>query len=204
MKKLLLVLVVMALLASIAYAESEINFCGISWLENETNTINTLVKKGFIREGMTGIMFTDDNPTYPLVDETGFVSPDYVTGLEDVSFQIKLDKLAKGRIAGYPVKNISLSFAYDGEYHLIAAEVEFINATYEELLGKIASVYGDPAVNGTEEGITSNVWTGDNQSAIILYTQSEGLSFTLMYGRLDAKEILQNCLNYSSDDVSGL
>ena len=55
-----------------------------------------------------------------------------------------------------------------------------------------------------DESIESNLWRGDNNSAVALYTESDGFNYVLIYGRTDAEEILSNCSLYDPNDVSGL
>ena len=135
--------------------------------------------------------------------DTDLVSPDKATGADEVTLTI--DIAAKGKIAGYPVNDLILTFAYDGEYKLIAVRVELIKGDYDDLKAKLNKVYGEGEHKETEEGIWSTVWKGDNNSAVVLYTLNGGIDYTLMYGRLDAADILQNCLAPADpDDVSGL
>lgn len=64
----------------------------------------------------------------------------------------------KGKIAGYPIKDLILTFAYDGEYKLIAVKVELIKGNYDDLKTKLTKVYGEGEHKETEEGIWSTVW----------------------------------------------
>ena len=91
--------------------------------------------------------------TYLIVDDTEFVSPDKVTGADDVTFAIDLSGEVKGKIAGYPIKDLILTFAYDGEYKLIAVKVELIKGNYDDLKTKLTKVYGEGEHKETEEGI---------------------------------------------------
>lgn len=204
--KRIVMLVLSFLVISVASAENtgEITFQSIPWLSNETIVNQSLTENGYLRDG-TRISLSHDRSTYLLMDDMNFVTPDRVMWADDVTFVSDLDGIEKNRIAGYPVKDLILTFAYNGEYKLIAARVELINGNYEDLKAKLTKVYGEAETKGTEEGIWSTVWKGENNSAVVLYTQSDGSSYTLMYGRLDATEILQNCLAPADpDDVSGL
>ena len=82
--------------------------------------------------------------------------------------------------------------------------VKLINADYESLKEKLVKKYGEGERLYDEEGLESFVWKGDNESCIVLFTKSEGIDYELVYGRLDAEEILANCLVSDPDDVSGL
>ncbi len=205
MKKIITLLLGIMIIANCiyAYAESEITFLGVSWLSNEIETIQQYNDKGYICFGVTNASFTKENSTY-IEDEGGFYSPVQITGRDEVCYSMNLSGLTKGKIAGYAVKRIIPTFAYDGEYKLISVKVELFNADYYDIKAKLMRVYGDGEQKVTEEGIESIVWKGSNYSAIVLYTQSEGIDFTLIYGRLDATKIINNCLQPDSEDISGL
>lgn len=204
MKKLISILLATLFLFSFALAESEITFQTIPWLSDDVSTFQLLEEAGFVRNGVSSLIFKKDDPIYIVVDDMGFSSPDQVSGAEDVTFSVDLDCSVKGKIGGWPVKDLVLTFAYDGSYKLIAVKVDLINASYDDLRGKLNRVYGDGELTTTEEGIDSIVWKGENRSAVVLYTQSEGQNYTLIYGRLDAAEILSKCLETTNDDISGL
>ena len=40
--------------------------------------------------------------------------------------EVDLENSVKGRIAGCPVHNLEMSFAYDGEYKLISVKIELV------------------------------------------------------------------------------
>lgn len=204
MRKITGIIIAVLLIFGIASAEVELTFNSVPWLSDEETVYQTLSEAGFLRDGK-GINAPRGEYTYLIVDDTEFVSPDRIMGADEVTYTVDLAGDIKGKIAGYPVKDLILTFAYDGEYKLIAVKVELIKATYNDLKAKLSKVYGEGEHKETEEGIWSTVWKGVNNSAIILYTQSEGFDFTLMYGRLDAADILSQCLAAPSpDDVSGL
>ena len=203
MRRIVGFVIFVLLVFEIAAAEGDITFCNIPWLSDEATVIQTLTEAGLKRDGKGGVVSPDY--AYIIVDDTGFVSPDRSTGADDVTYAIDLSGEVKGKIGGYPVKNLILTFAYDGEYKLISVKVELIRGNYVDLKAKLIKVYGEAETIETDEGIWSTVWKGDNNSAVVLYTQSEGNSFTLMYGRLDTTEILQKCMVPADpDNVSGL
>lgn len=204
MKKIICCIVALLYITGFAYAETDITFANIPWLANDSEVFQSLSEAGMIREGETGLSFTNNNPIYIIADDNGFITPDRIAGLELVSFSADLSGKVKGKIAGYPIKKISLSFAYDGEYRLIAVEIELIKASYTDIKTKLTKKYGEGEAKETEEGNTSVVWRGENNSGIILFSQDGGLSYSLVYGRLDAEELLHNCLNSDSDDLTGL
>ena len=202
MRKLFCIVISILLMFSIASAEEEITFYNIPWLSNEATVIQTLTEAELVRDGRDDVTSQDDN-RYLIVDDAGFVLPNKVTGADEVNFTI--DIAAKGKIAGYLIKDLVLTFAYDGEYKLISVKVELIKANYDDLKSKLIKVYGEAETKETKEGIWSTVWKGDNNSAVLLYSDNEGLDYTLMYGRIDAADIIQNCLApVDPDDVSGL
>lgn len=203
-KRIFLAVIMMVFLYSIAFADSEITFQGVSWLSDDAHALEMLIDSGFAREGISISQMTDDNPEYIVYNEFEFYTPDRIVELDDTAFCIDLQRVSKGKLAGHPVKTIKMSFAYDGVYKLISVKVDLINASYDELKTKLNSVYGDGEQTITDEGVESIIWKGANNTGVLLYTQSEGLDYTLMYGRLDAEEILSNCLKTDPDDVSGL
>ena len=206
MKRLLGFVFTVMLVVSFASAEkvTEISFQNIPWLSNDVSVAHILTEAGLLRNEVE-FVFSHENALYPIKDNAGFVSPDIVTGVDEVTFSSTIESEVEGKIAGYPVKDLIFTFAYNGEYKLIAVKVELIKGNYDDLKAKLTKVYGEGEHKETEEGIWSTVWKGSNNSAVILYTQSEGLDYTLIYGRLDAAEILSSCLAPADpDDVSGL
>ncbi len=204
MFKKILVFFFTLLFIRVSYAESDVTFQGVPWLENEVTTIQKLDDAGFIRQRDCIPSFTKDQSVYIIENDMGFFSPDRTIGTQDVCFTMDLSGFVKGTIAGCPVKNMVLTFAYDGEYKLIAIKIELVNMDYMILKNKLIKVYGESQQTITEEGIESNIWKGANNSAVLLYTQSEGLDYTFIYGRIDAIDILADCLKTDLDDICGL
>lgn len=205
MRKGFLLLLVALLVAGCACAESEILFQGISWLSNEETTIRNLTEKGFLRGITESLDFSNDKPLIINENTTINYQPNYLPEYSDVCFSASLGASVKGRIAGYPVKDITLTFLYDGEYKLIAAEVGLVHAEYSSLLSKIKKVYGDGETKAVEdEGIEATVWKGANNTGILLYTENNGMNYQLIYGRLDANELLEKCCDADPNEVSGL
>ena len=69
---------------------------------------------------------------------------------------------------------------------------------------KLVKRYGEGERLYDEEGLEAFVWKGNSEFCIVLFTKSEGIDYELVYGRLDAEEILANCLVSDPDDISGL
>ena len=197
-----LFLIILILLCGSASAESEITFQNIPWLTSETETVKQLFNLGIVREQELNEELAREGCEYIIFDEAGIYRPYTIRDYEEVCFAVLPSP--RGRIAGYPIKQIKLTFAYDGDYKLISVSVDMIGADYDELKEKLVRVYGDGQYSRTNEGIESLMWKGDNNSGVLLYTESEGLEFTLIYGRIDAEEILNNCRVSNPDDVSGL
>lgn len=200
MKKIISVVIILLLVVCTVSAMAEVTFNGIEFLSTDDVVINTLVEKGFANGAPT---FSNEINTYLVINEDLGYQPTYVQGYQDVCFSQEVT--GRGKIAGYPVKNLLLAYAYDGSYKLISVKVELIGADYEVMLEKLTKVYGTPDVKVVEEeGITSNIWK-DGETAVLLYTESDGLNFTLIYGRTDTEDILASCLVTSDpDDISGL
>lgn len=206
MKKVCLLVMVTALIfcVSIASAESEIGFNDISWLSDESDVLKALMEKGFVRQGIT-VSMSNEDCKYLVANERLGYQPRTNKDYEKLCFSMNLSEYAKGKVGGYPVKNMILTFAYDGSYKLISIRVELLDGKYEELKAKLTKVYGDcESFSIEDEETESNIWKGENNSAVMLYTESEGINYTLMYGRTDAVEILQKCMEYDPDDISGL
>ena len=205
MKRVILFFAVLWLLICTACAESEITFAGIPWLTNDVTAIDLLEEAGLLRANVQVIDVQEATPTYLIKSDMGWVSPYHLLGVDEVTSCIDLSKVVRGRIAGFPIKNIKLSFAYDGDYKLIAVEVSLINAPYDSIKEKLKRVYGAGEEKKDEdEGIDVVLWHGEDESALLLYTLSDGYNYTLMYGRFDAESIIMNCMSVDPNDVSGL
>lgn len=203
MKKIVSVLVSLIFLLTMATAMAEVSFNDVTFLSTDDEVITVLIEKGFAKATTTSVLSNDDKSIYLVANEQLGFQPTYVQDYQSVCFSQIIPGL--GKIAGCPVKKLFLTYAYDGNYKLITLKVELLGADYVVLLDKLTKVYG-AAVTKTieEEGITSNIWK-DGSSAVVLYTESAGIDYTLVYGRIDAVEILSNCLaTPDSNDVSGL
>lgn len=201
MKKAISVLLVLFLLLSMTNALAEVSFNGVEFLSSDDAVLGSLREKGFAKAG-TISAFSNENITYLVANEALGYQPTYVQSYRAFCFSQTIPGL--GKIAGYPVKDLILTYAYDGSYKLIAIRVELIGADYAALLEKLIKAYGTADVKAVEdEGITSNIWK-DGDTAVVLYTESEGYDYTLIYGRTDAEEILANCMTSDPDDVFGL
>lgn len=184
--------------------EQEILFLNIPWLSSDTDAVRILFEEGYVKFKMDGHIFLQEDNLFLAIDEKDNIIPLCDNNWENFYYSLSLNDNVKGKIAGYPIKSIHLSFAYDGEYKLILASAELLNVEYLELKGKIEKVYGQGLENTTVEGYTNTVWKGKNESCILLYTEDDGLSFNLYYGRLDAVKILSDALNIDHEDISGL
>lgn len=204
MKKTIAIILVAVLCISNAYAEKEVTFLGIPWMSDEDTTIKMLKEGGYIRSGVSTPILSQENMSYLVKDESGFIAPAKITGLENVVFMESLKEMIKGKIAGYPIKDLMLTYVYDGEYRLIAARIELYQAEYIEIKEKLKTVYGEGEEKETEEGIISISWQGDNNSAVLLYTENDGYKYTLMYGRTDVLEIITKTVEKDPENVAGL
>ena len=125
-------------------------------------------------------------------------------GLEEQKYILK-KSVSEGIPLSVLLKSLNLTFAYDGKYKLIAVGLSLVNASYDDIKEKLIRIHGNGEVKIDEnEGIDLILWRGDNNSAILLYTLSDGMDYTLMYGRLDAEDIIMNCLEIDPDETSGL
>ena len=205
MKKMLLLAVALLLISSsCAYAEAEIRFDNIQWLTDEETTLQQLKASGYIRD-ISLPVFSEDNSFFFVENEALGITPTDYSKFKEAIVSYSISDNSKGKIAGYTVNDINLTFAFDGIYQLVSVKVDLKNADYESILGKLRKVYGEPETSTIEsEGIELNTWKGENNTCVILYTES-GTDFVLMYRRTDIEEILNNCLAPADpDDVSGL
>ncbi len=210
LSRLLLLFLVLIHFSSFAKGEREITFQDIPWLSDEKTTFEILNNNGFIRTGFGIPAFTDNDGVYIIKDEGINARPMTTRNYPDASLQISLAKIIKNKIAGYPVTDVLLTFAYNGtESKFISAKVVLFGAKYAEIYDKLCKVYGESETAEDDDGIVTNIWRGDNNSCVLLYSVNEGNIFNLIYGRLDAEEILIGCINansvvYDPDDISGL
>lgn len=204
MKKITIILLA-GLLLLFSTANADTTFANIPWLSNDVDTLHALSDAGLLRTNTTNSIFSNEGTAFIVENEVlGYQlnSTDYNN---ICCFAVPLNNNVKGKIAGYPVQDIILTFAYDGEYQLIAIKLALVNADYNSLKTKLTKVYGEGETkNIKEEALESTIWRGDNHSGILLYTESDGYDYTLIYGRLDAMEILTNCASIDPEDVSGL
>jgi hypothetical protein len=197
----LLLTIVIILCNSFALAD-EISFLNIPWLSDEVYVSQTLFDKGYISE--KGDIYSIDSFCY-IKENDNSIEKVEKNDNQSTCRSSKISEAARGKIAGYPISSIKLSYAYDGKCQLISAEINLIEANYSDILQKLEKVYGEGTEIETELGYKEVIWKGDNNTAVLLYTENDGLDFSLIYGRLDAEEILQNCLAPADpDDVSGL
>ena len=205
MKRIIVIfLLVCCILVNNSFAESDLIFQNVLWLSDEATTIQAINDAGLLREIICFPLSKEKN-TYILTDDGSHYRPDVLADYESACFSMSLNGYVKGKVAGYPIDDLILSFAYDGEYKLIAIRVSLLNSSYSEIKTKLMKAYGKGEFSVTEDLIESTIWKGDNNSAILLYTQSEGYDYTLIYGRIDAVEILSNCLALPDpNDILGL
>lgn len=205
MKKVFALILAALFLFSFACAEQEITFQNLPWLSDVEEAIRTIKDAGYLRDGADKIGLSNEKAVYITPNDDLNYQPTAFKEYKDYSYSVSLRDYVKGKLAGYPVADIDMAFAYDGQYKLIAVKIDLLNADYAALKEKLTKVYGEGEAKAiVEEGIETIIWKGENNSSVLLYTESEGLDYTLVYGRIDATEILANCLNSDPDDVSGL
>lgn len=196
-------LVLLIIINISALAEEEIKFSNIPWLSDDEITLKMLEESGLYRAGDHNVNLMNEECFYLITDYAGNIVPS-ATRDNPFCYSTSLKGHAKGKIAGYPVHNIILTYAYNGEYQLIYIKVELLNTSYSELKEKLTKKYGISQEQETIEGLTS-IWKGDDNSCVALFSYDDGESFELVYGRLDAEEILLNCqMKPDPDDISGI
>lgn len=200
MKKVIVILVILCLVAGNGVAEqTEVQFCNIPWLSNEITSLQMLKFANLCATDESINLIKKGKGNYIVEDSEGIAFYHNDEGNAKITGSIVLNELARGKVAGYPVNEIELTFAYDGTFKLIATRIDLVNAKYDLLKEKLSKKYGTPVITETEEGIESIVWKGNNNSGILLYTQDKGKSYDFVYGRFDAETILQNCLVEDED-----
>lgn len=211
MKKISYVLLAILILSFClgAYAEeTEIQFHNIPWLTNEA-TVQKKLKdyqnlglKPSKGPGEIGIIIKNDKELHGRPSTTG----EYADQCTSISYSGK----NKGKIAGYKINQLLLTFAkQDANNMLICVKVDLAGASYSDLMAKLSKVYGEGETGIDEEGLQTVIWRGKDQSCVLLYTVDEGATTDLIYGRLDAEAILKGDdselpVNADPDDVSGL
>lgn len=200
------IIVICLLFSSFAFAETEVLFQKIPWLSNDSTTFKLLFESGYIRVERLDYLITKENSSYICKDETGLAFPDNQIEYQNVCYAMDIGNNVQGKVGGYPIDEIVPVFAYDGEYKLIAIRIELLLADFNSLKDKLKKQYGDCETTTIEEDeVESLLWVGENNTCVLLFTSSGGLDYTLMYGRLDAVEILSNCLTAPDpNDVAGL
>lgn len=208
MKKVTYFFLAVIMLFSIAQAEqeqSEILFANIPWLSDETRTISLLNDAKMLRS-IDACKFIPYNGQgiYLAEDENGFIWPMVYKVYDDVCISVSLSGYVKGRIGGYAIKDLNLTYAYNGEFQLISAKVELAGADYSSIKRKLETVYGIGEQHINEDGATSVAWKGASNSCILLFTENPNEYFELVYGRLDAKNLLDQCINNDPNEILGL
>lgn len=205
MKKCLVIIICIILCVSNSLAEQEITFQDIPWLIDEEVSINLLSERGLLRKDVKNPTMASSNVVFIIEREGGLVLSDQMDEYANVVKSISLQGLIKGKIAGCPVKDVLLTFAYDGDFKLISIKIDLLNCDYSILKSKLSKVYGVGEESSFEEDQHNTIWRGENQTCIILSSYISEYDYSLVYGRLDAEEILKNCLAPADpDDVSGL
>lgn len=186
-----------------ALAQDNITFLDIPWLSNEEIVFKALSESGYLRFPNEFSDFSHEDCSYLSVDASS-KTIEIVSAQQNKScISTKLGEHAKGKIAGHAVSNIELTFAYNGDYQLIYARIELTNANHEELRQKLTKVYGEPEEYDAD-GDPVSVWRSENNSCVALFEYYDGKAYDLCYGRVDAAEIIANCINVDPNDVSGL
>ncbi len=194
---------------SFSFAESnnEITFSKIDWLSDKSVVINKMEE--YIQYGYTFSNPTTDQGMFLRKDDQLLARPSMAAQYTGVSFGFSLAGGIEGKIGGYSVSKITFTYAYDGSTSkLVCVKVELNGATCEDLKNKLTKVYGESETRTDDEGLQTIVWTGSDNSCVLLYSIDDGETADLIYGRLDAEEILEECTTEiktaDPDDVSGL
>lgn len=196
MKRIALLVVLLLLVTSTAYAkpcplpevntDKEIKFNGLDWYTDYNETVKNLEGKGFKNEVAWA---RDEVPTMAAHWHSPFSSVYYSeknTGCRFSFFSIGSNKLPK--TAGYDLHSLevylmwnpergftedykadnALQFYYAG-YCFDVTDKEY---AYNDLAGKLKSVYGDNPYVGTSLGKEYLVWVNTEQAAIVLARNS--------------------------------
>lgn len=220
MKKLLGIVCIITLLFScsaLAEDTKEYTFQSIPWRSTSKEAVQMLIDGGFLPNEV--VMDEGYVGARPFLEEHKKlkVYPNSYSEYDKVMISKSYSgSIIQKQIAGYDVNNIELSFGINGnETLLLIAQLRFNAANYEEgytdLQSKLGTLYGDYEVAAYSFFETS-VWMGENNTAIVLSKDSITESFFIAYGTLEARSILDECLenyvepknNVDNSNVSGL
>ena len=187
--------------------DTEITFNNISWLSDKESSMDKL--SDYIYPYFSVDYLDGGEGLFLRQDDELFARPVKTNEYTDISTCISINSIRKS-IAGYNVKKIRLTFANKGsESQLICVQIDLEGSQFDDLQTKLIKVYGAGETKESEEGLLTAFWNGLNNTCVLLYSVDGGESADLLYGRLDAEKVLDDCalftpMNVDHDDISGL
>ncbi len=210
MKKILCLVLALMLLSCAALAESEkeITFQGVKWGSSIEEMGKIWVSNGFVFEHFS-----------PEPEWVSHMSTEYLTNENTIDVSMTADgyEAVGGRawhgwtwfdgakIAGYDIREIQTFWACDEDDSALLAvkvilKVNDKAAAYDDLVAKLTSLYGEG--QNVKHYAQVNAWLGANNTAVLitadghntaseLLTERSGDRLALIYGTLDAQNILE-------------
>ena len=206
----IVVSIVVLLCVYSSLADGEITFNNVPWLSNEETTLKVLYDNGLIREGFSVPVFSGESGYYIIKENNLGYCPTKNDAYKEVNQSISLAGKTKSKIGGSSVKDVLLTFANDRiDSKLICVKVVLDGESFEGISNKLKTVYGIGVDTKIEDEFETVIWTGENNSAVILFTENGGFTYDLVYGRLDSEQILKDAKDAIAvladpDDASGL
>lgn len=190
----------------IAEGDAEIEFNSIPWLSDQETAMDLL--KDYLYPFFSVSYLGGEEGLFLRHDDELLARPVKAKEYSDVSTCLIINSIKKN-IAGYKVEKIKLYFSNNGlATQLLCVQIDLAGSQYDDLQSKLSKVYGNGETRISEEGLETALWNGTNDSCVLLYSVDGGESADLIYGRLDAEKILNECalslIDVDPNDLSGL
>ena len=223
MKRIVALLAVCVLLLSCcaAFAEDEyekpILFRGISWGASYKDAMEALPEGRVFAAYGTNWYKLDDFLRVASAEAAIFAGE--TLGVAYGGDSTRNSSIGEMKVAGYPIREVYLYFIgqSDSKGHLAtdddhlslvyasyALDVTQTDAVYEDLLNKLASIYGDVDQHREEEGLLQNLWRGA-EGTVVSLVNTKGKVY-IRYGFSGADALIETAhqvLNYGEVLVAG-
>ncbi len=218
MKKLMSILcslvLVMSCGAAFAAYDEEIRFQDIPWESTIEETAQLLKDCGLYTGDVAELINArvNSNGYYLEKDDNwlmkGYAYPNERNGVGSIT--VYKDNL--GKIAGYDLGSLTLTFALNDEKSaLVSAVVTFSvddkAAVWKDLQKKLAKVYGEGIGVHIITDLELDFWNGANNTALCLQKMGKtasSLSFELIYATRDAEKLMKKFYKSDVSDVDDL
>ena len=198
------------MLSQVSYAEQNksIIFHNIPWYSDESTTMTML--SDILRPGFDYPHYSYESGIIIQKDEMLNGKPISTKEYSDVILTMSLSSEIQGKIAGYRIKKMVFTYAYDGiSAKLICVNIELYGSSFDDLASKLCCVYGKGIKGFDDSGLLTMMWTGSEDSCVLLYSVDNGDTADIIYGCLNAEQMIQDIDNITTDeidvnDISGL